>query len=239
MVQGLKAREARLQEALLKLDLARKQILESIDYASLIQRAFLPSDADLEQALGDHFLLWLPRDGVGGDAYWIKRLPNHVMLSVFDCTGHGVPGAFLTLIVASLFEQSFDESCLNNPARLLSRTNQAVKTALSQHAPKTLSDEGWRAASAASTGGQGCCILRGKKLHADKRTGRPARSQGRPLRRRICPRIRGSAIHQPGSRPARGGHDLSFHRRHNRPDWRPQGSAVGTPPPLADGWNST
>ena len=150
MVQGLKSREARLEEALRKLEQARRRILESIEYASLIQRSFLPSRTDLGSALGDHFLLWLPRDGVGGDAYWVKRLEHHTVLAVFDCTGHGVPGAFLTLIVNSLFEQNYDETCRNNPARLLSKMNRAIKHSLSQHGRRDLSDDGLE--------GSVCCI---------------------------------------------------------------------------------
>ena len=93
MVQGLKSRESRLQDTLKKLELAQRQVLESIEYASRIQRSFLPSAHALQKALGEYFLFWLPRDGVGGDAYWVKRSPTHTYLAVFDCTGHGVPGA--------------------------------------------------------------------------------------------------------------------------------------------------
>ena len=140
MVQGLITREARLKDILRKLDHARRQVLESIEYASLIQRCFLPSETDLAEAMGDYFLLWRPRDGVGGDAYWIRRTPDHTMVAVFDCTGHGVPGAFLSLIVYSLFEQNYDDACRNDPGLLLSRLNRAVKQALSQHDTGDLSD---------------------------------------------------------------------------------------------------
>ena len=150
MVQGLRTRESRLEDALSKLERAQRQVLESIEYASVIQRSFLPSHDELGNALGDYFLLWLPRDGVGGDAYWIKNGEEHTLLAVFDCTGHGVPGAFLTLIVNSLFEQNYDETCQNNPGRLLSKMNRAIKRALSQHERRTLSDDGLE--------GSVCCI---------------------------------------------------------------------------------
>ncbi len=142
MVQGLKSREARLQDTLSKLETAQRQVLESIEYASRIQRSFLPSPKDLQEALGIYFLLWLPRDGVGGDAYWVKRVDGRTYLAVFDCTGHGVPGAFLTLIVNSLFEQCFDGFCRDNPARLLSKMNKGLKRALSIHGKKMLVDDG-------------------------------------------------------------------------------------------------
>ena len=150
MVQGLKRREAKLEHTLDQLNTAQRQVLESIEYASRIQRSFLPSRQDLSDALGEHFLIWQPRDGVGGDAYWVKEMNGFIILAVFDCTGHGVPGAFLTLIVNSLFEQNLDEHCLKNPARLLTKMNMNLKNALSQHGKDNLSDDGLEGAV--------CCI---------------------------------------------------------------------------------
>lgn len=152
MVQGLVRREARLQDTLTQLRTAQRQVLESIEYASRIQRSFLPSESDLLESLGEHFLIWQPRDGVGGDAYWVKQTDHHTVVAVFDCTGHGVPGAFLTLIVNSLFEQNFDDYCLDNPARLLVKMNMNLKNALSQHGQDTLSDDGLEGAV--------CCLNR-------------------------------------------------------------------------------
>lgn len=142
MVQGLKTRETRLNDTLKQLETAQRRVIESIEYASLIQRSFLPSAEKLRQILGDHFLVWLPRDGVGGDAYWVKRTDSQTFLAVFDCTGHGVPGAFLTLIVNSLFEQNFSDDCAGDPAKLLSKMNKGLKNALSQHGERKLSDDG-------------------------------------------------------------------------------------------------
>ncbi len=152
MVQGLKSRELRLQETLRKLETAQRQVLESIEYAGLIQRSLLPAERDLQLALGEHFLLWLPRDGVGGDAYWVKRSGNLTWLAVFDCTGHGVPGAFLTLIVASLFEQNCDQCCNHNPALLLARMHRGLQAALSRHGKTAFIDDGLE--------GSVCCLDR-------------------------------------------------------------------------------
>lgn len=157
MVQGLKNREEKVQETLAKLAEAQRQVLESIEYASLIQRSFLPSRQVLREELGEHFLIWEPRDGVGGDAYWVKRAHGCVYLAVFDCTGHGVPGAFMTLIVNSLFEQELDQGCLDNPARLLQKMNKGIKSALSQHDRSALSNDGLE-------GGVCCINLRSKTL---------------------------------------------------------------------------
>ena len=132
MVQGLKTRESRLEEALHKLHHTQKQVQESLDYASLIQRAILPGQDRFKSIFSDYFLIWQPRDRVGGDAYWIKDHSDYVILAVYDCTGHGVPGAFLTIIAYSLFEQSYDQTCRQNPALLLTKMNAAMKKVLTQ-----------------------------------------------------------------------------------------------------------
>ena len=150
MVQGLMTREAKLGKALQNLDRTRRQILESIEYASLIQQSFLPSADKLEKALGDYFLFWLPRDGVGGDAYWVRSAGDFTILAVIDCTGHGVPGAFLTLIANSLFEQNYDASCNRDPAKLLTRMDCSIRKALAQNKPGGLSNDGME--------GGVCCV---------------------------------------------------------------------------------
>ena len=150
MVQGLRNREARLQDTLTRLETAQRQVMESIEYASLIQRSVLPSPDDMRAALGEHFLFWQPRDGVGGDGYWVKQTGTHAFVAVFDCTGHGVPGAFLTLIVNALFEQHFDAECYRDPALLLARMNRGLKGALTRHGRQPLSDDGLE--------GGVCCI---------------------------------------------------------------------------------
>lgn len=156
MVQGLRNREIKLKNTLNQLQQAQSQVLESIEYAGRIQRSFLPSTEDLQKALKDYFLFWQPRDGVGGDAYWVKQGERHTSLAVFDCTGHGVPGAFLTLIVNSLFEQNMDERCRDNPARLLAKMNMGLKRALSQHGKEGLSNDGLEGAV--------CCLDREQGL---------------------------------------------------------------------------
>ena len=159
MVESLRAREAGLEEILRRLEHSRRTILESIEYASLIQQSFLPSREDIHKALGDHFLLWRPRDGVGGDAYWVKTASNHTLVAVFDCTGHGVPGAFLTLIVSALFDQNYEEACLGDPALLLGKVKPGPQGRPGRKRPGLHGGQwhGW-AASAASIGGIPCFV---------------------------------------------------------------------------------
>ena len=78
---------------------------ESVSYASAIQRGLLPSKQALEGHFGEVSMIWQPKDLVGGDFYWIGQIGGARYLVFFDCTGHGVPGAFMTLITTSVLEK--------------------------------------------------------------------------------------------------------------------------------------
>jgi serine phosphatase RsbU (regulator of sigma subunit) len=82
--------------------------------------------------LDDYFAHWEPRDVVGGDYLFFRRFDDGYFLAVIDCTGHGVPGAFMTLIVASYLNNLLSRENRNDPAALMSRMNQAIKLALGQ-----------------------------------------------------------------------------------------------------------
>ena len=78
---------------------------DSVTYAANIQRSLLPTKEDLEKRLGNVTTVWQPKDLVGGDFYWSGSISGVDYLVFFDCTGHGVPGAFMTLIVTSVIER--------------------------------------------------------------------------------------------------------------------------------------
>jgi hypothetical protein len=111
-----------------------RQLLSSISYASLIQRSHLAeSDRVLREYLPDHALLWQPRDVVGGDAYFFRHTPAGLVGCVFDCTGHGVPGAFMTLIALSFLEQAIEaDDRAVDPGATLTAMNRYIKRVLQQ-----------------------------------------------------------------------------------------------------------
>jgi len=76
----------------------KKDILDSIEYASRIQNALLPPDYMLEKGLSEYFLFFKPRDVVSGDFYWMTQKDNKIIIAAADCTGHGVPGAFMSML---------------------------------------------------------------------------------------------------------------------------------------------
>lgn len=109
-------------------------VMESINYASVIQKSFLRNSIqDLESAFKDYYLHWEPRDKVGGDYYFCKKFESGIFLALIDCTGHGVPGAFMTLIMSSFLDHALLEENKANPAALMSIINKKVKDALGQH----------------------------------------------------------------------------------------------------------
>lgn len=109
---------------------AHKKISDSISYASLIQRAILP-DRQLAGALGgNYFVLWRPRDVVGGDFYVCRQTPAGCLIGVVDCAGHGVPGAFMTMLARAAIDQAIDEAGAANPAGILAHTDKAMRTML-------------------------------------------------------------------------------------------------------------
>lgn len=108
-------------------------VMESINYASVIQKSFLRSSKeDLNACLKDFYMHWEPRDKVGGDYYFCKKFDDGFFFALIDCTGHGVPGAFMTLIMASFIDHILLEDNRHDPAGALSIMNKKVKTALGQ-----------------------------------------------------------------------------------------------------------
>ncbi|WP_232468209.1 SpoIIE family protein phosphatase [Bordetella genomosp. 13] len=110
-----------------------RQIMQSIEYASVIQRAMLRVSREaLASTLQDAALVWQPRDVVGGDFYHFAPHADGWFGAVADCTGHGVPGAFMTLIASSALSKALEQLGPRDPAALLSAVNRSVKGLLGQ-----------------------------------------------------------------------------------------------------------
>lgn len=111
---------------------AQKKIGDSIDYASLIQRAILP-DRQLQKSLGEHhFVLWKPRDVVGGDFYIYREGPIDSLIGVVDCAGHGVPGALMTMLALAAIDHAVDSVKSHDPAAILRETDHVMRGMLSE-----------------------------------------------------------------------------------------------------------
>ena len=108
------------------------QLLSSIRYAQRIQRAVLPEAERLQTLLPESFILFRPRDIVSGDLYWFAEQDGAVVLAAADCTGHGVPGALLSLIGASLFQEVVIERKLKGTGSMLDAARTGMIQALSK-----------------------------------------------------------------------------------------------------------
>jgi serine phosphatase RsbU (regulator of sigma subunit) len=120
----------------------KQEITDSIRYASRIQNAVLPSPVILSEALKEHFVLFLPRDIVSGDFYWFTKQQNKMILVAADCTGHGVPGAFMSMLGVSFLYEIVNKEGVMEPARILNMLREFVKLTLSQTGKKDEQKDG-------------------------------------------------------------------------------------------------
>ena len=106
-------------EAKAELEEKHRNLISSLNYAARIQSAILPSEDAVEQAFPGSFIFWQPQHIVGGDAYFMRRNVNEsgAIFGVYDCTGHGVPGAFMTLLAERALDAGVEASRPDNGNR--------------------------------------------------------------------------------------------------------------------------
>ncbi|MFC2175416.1 two-component regulator propeller domain-containing protein [Bacteroidota bacterium] len=119
-----------------------EHITEGIEYAKNIQMAILPSENELNKAFKDHFVFYRPKELVGGDFYWVYDQGDVVWAAGVDCTGHGVSGAFMSMIGSDLLNQIIIEKRVDDPATVLQEMDQGIKLAFAQSAKEFESDQG-------------------------------------------------------------------------------------------------
>jgi ligand-binding sensor domain-containing protein/serine phosphatase RsbU (regulator of sigma subunit) len=115
-----------------RIALQQKEIMDSIRYAKRIQTAILPAEKYLTEELPEHFILFKPRDIVSGDFYWSSVKEDKIILAAADCTGHGVPGAFMSMMGVAFLNQIITEKGTTDPAQILNIMRQDVITSLQQ-----------------------------------------------------------------------------------------------------------
>lgn len=112
-------------------------IMDNIEYADNIQRAILPSEEEIRKQFNEHFIFYKPKDIVSGDFYWIHEEKDRVLMAVADCTGHGVSGAFVSLMGHNLLNNIINEKHNATPAEILYALNDKILNTLRQDAQKT------------------------------------------------------------------------------------------------------
>jgi ligand-binding sensor domain-containing protein/serine phosphatase RsbU (regulator of sigma subunit) len=117
-------------------------ITESIEYASNIQKAILPSVNEMQRAFSDQFVMYRPKDTVGGDFYWVYSHGDVSWAAAVDCTGHGVAGAFMSMIGSDLLNQIIIEKHISDPAQVLDELDKGIKLAFAQSEKEFETDQG-------------------------------------------------------------------------------------------------
>lgn len=140
--EGVERALAQLNIANAELEKASRYINDGIRYASRIQTALLPDQGALSGLVDELAVGWQPLDIVGGDYYWAGSFGSKGVIAVMDCTGHGVPGAFMTAVVASSFSRILHHHGHDDPAEMLTQLNRLVKSALRQDRDSAVSNDG-------------------------------------------------------------------------------------------------
>jgi serine phosphatase RsbU (regulator of sigma subunit) len=109
-----------------------KEITDSIKYAKRLQEAILPSNEFIKKLFPESFVLYKPKDIVSGDFYWFEHLGNKKLFAAVDCTGHGVPGAFMSIVGYNQLNQAVNENGLDKPNLILNALNKGVTKTLRQ-----------------------------------------------------------------------------------------------------------
>ncbi len=115
-----------------ELSLKNKEITDSIKYAKRLQEAILPPDTQVKKMLPNSFVLYRPKDIVSGDFYWVEEWGNTILVAAADCTGHGVPGAFMSIVGNNLLREAVNVYGLTKPFLILNSLNKNISKILHQ-----------------------------------------------------------------------------------------------------------
>ncbi len=124
--------EQKVAERTAELKSKNKAIIESIEYARRIQSAILPSSDYIDQLLPENFIYYQPRDIVSGDFYWLYQQDDRIYVTVADCTGHGVPGAFMSILGITILEEILNLNSDLNPNEILDHLRKRLVISLKQ-----------------------------------------------------------------------------------------------------------
>lgn len=117
-----------------------KDLTDSINYARYIQGSMLPSIKTMNDSFSEHFIIYKPKDIVAGDFYWTETVNNKPTIAVCDCTGHGVPGAMVSIVAGNALNRAIREFKLSNPALIFDKVNQIMQETFTNSDDYTVAD---------------------------------------------------------------------------------------------------
>jgi serine phosphatase RsbU (regulator of sigma subunit) len=136
-----------LQSTYRQVEVKNKEIMDSINYAKRLQDAILPNDKFFDNFFHKNFIIYNPRDVVSGDFYWLAKTVttddrnlNVKLVAAFDCTGHGIPGAFMSLLASVLLNDTLKNPHINSPAEALANINQKLSSILNRKQEEMITD---------------------------------------------------------------------------------------------------
>ena len=115
------------------IEIKNKEITDSLKYAQRIQNAIIPTEESIRKSFENAFVFYRPKDIVAGDFYWMEQVEDTILLAVADCTGHGVPGAMVSVVCHNALNRSVKEFGLLQPAEILNKTRELVIETFSQN----------------------------------------------------------------------------------------------------------
>ncbi|MDP2386857.1 MAG: tetratricopeptide repeat protein [Bacteroidota bacterium] len=104
----------------------QREIIDSLTYAKRLQQAILPPIKSIDEVLSENFVLYLPKDIIAGDFYWMHDSPDTIFIAVADCTGHGVPGAMVSVVCSNALNRAVSEFGILDTGKILDTTKQLV-----------------------------------------------------------------------------------------------------------------
>jgi len=122
----IEEQKTEVEQAHFELEEKNQEIMDSIAYAKRIQSAILPPNKVVKEYLDQSFILYKPKDVVAGDFYWLEHKDNKVLFAAADCTGHGVPGAMVSVVCNNALNRSVREHGLTDPGQILDKTREIV-----------------------------------------------------------------------------------------------------------------
>jgi len=139
---SLRSKNIELLQKNMLIEKQKEKIIDSITYAQLIQQSILMEESEIQKQLPDSFIYYQPKDIVSGDFYWCSKINNKIILAAIDCTGHGVPGAFMSMIGNTILNQIVNEKHITMPSEILRLLNIGIYQSLHQEKEETLSRDG-------------------------------------------------------------------------------------------------
>lgn len=142
MAIGLYTRYRFIKKTNVKIRKQQTEIVDSITYAKRIQSAMLPPESSFSELLNEHFIFYKPRDIVSGDFYWIKQVKQFVIIVAADCTGHGVPGAFMSMLGMSYLNEIVQRREVTKANQVLYEMRNQIRNSLRQNGKRDESKDG-------------------------------------------------------------------------------------------------